>query len=71
MTDLFDLASDRELADRELLISLARAKNKVIKFTGKCLYCNEEINAGRFCPGGECKEDHEREQKMKEISGSK
>lgn len=69
MSTLDDQASDREMADRELSIAQARAKNQPIKFTGFCLSCNDRLKAGRFCPGGECKEDWEREQRMAKIAG--
>jgi len=69
MSDDFDRASDREIADRELSIAQARAKNQPIKFTGFCLSCNERLEIGRFCSGGECKEDWEREQRMAGIAG--
>lgn len=70
MSTLDDRASDEEERHREFSIMSERAKNRKIAFTGACLFCGDDIKAGRFCPGGECKEDHEREQKMKKISGS-
>jgi len=69
MSDEFDRASDREMMDRELSIAQARSKNQPIKFTGRCLYCNEQIKAGRFCPQEDCGEQWEFEQKMKGIMG--
>lgn len=58
--DISDQASDREMMDRELSITQARAKNQPIKFTGRCLYCNAEIKTGRYCDSW-CKEDGEME----------
>jgi len=69
MTDIFDQASDIEEQHRELSIRAARFKNQPIKFTGRCLYCNEEVSNGRFCYGGDCKEDWEFEQKISKIKG--
>ena len=69
MADDFDRASDREMLDRELSIAQARAKNQPIKWTGFCLNCNERLEIGRFCIGGECKEDYEREQRIRGIMG--
>ena len=70
MSDIFDDASDLEQKHRELAIKSARAKNRPMAFTGRCLSCNAEIEkAGRFCPGGECKEQYELEQKMAHIKG--
>ena len=71
MSDDFDRASDREMADRELSIAHARAKNQPIKWTGFCLSCNERLEIGRFCFGGECKEDYELDQRMRQITGKK
>ena len=67
--DIFEEASELEDKHRNLAIKAQRAMNKKMPFTGFCLFCGEPIKIGRFCSGGECKEDHEREQKMKRISG--
>lgn len=69
MSDDFERASDREMAERELNIAHARAKNQPIKFSGRCLSCNAEIEVGRFCPGGECREDYEQELRIRRICG--
>ena len=69
MTDQFEMASDNEMMDRDLNVAHARAQNQPIKFSGRCLSCNAEIEAGRFCPGGECREDYEQELRMKRICG--
>ena len=69
MSDIFDDASDLEEKHRELAIFAARAQNAPIKISGFCLSCNDRLQIGRFCPGGECKEDYEREQKMAKIAG--
>ena len=58
MSDDFDRASDIEMADRELSIAQARAKNQPLKAVTHCLYCNESINIGRYC-SSECREDGE------------
>lgn len=71
MTDIFDQATDIEERYRELSIAAARAKNKPIKYTGHCLYCNTELAKGRFCPQEDCGEQWEREQKMLKIQGRK
>ena len=60
---------DREEKHRELSIAQARAKNQPLKYTGFCLLCNERLEIGRFCVGGECKEDYEREQRIFKIMG--
>jgi len=68
--DVFDQASEKEERDRDLAIQEARAKNKPIKFTGRCLSCNAQVEVGRFCDVW-CREDYELEQKMKRITGKK
>jgi predicted nucleic acid-binding Zn ribbon protein len=60
MSDDFDRASDREMADRELSIAQARAKNQPLKAVTHCLFCNESILIGRYC-SAECREDGEME----------
>ena len=71
MADDFDRASDREMADRELSIAQARAKNQPLKFTGFCLYCNERITIGRFCNKDieDCSDRWHFEQKMRGVMG--
>ena len=66
---LDDQATAHEELERELSIRQARAKNQPLKFTGRCLFCDDTIETGRFCFGGDCKEDWEFEQKMKGIMG--
>ena len=69
MSDIFDDASDLEEQHRELSIKAARANNQPIKFTGRCLSCNAQINkVGRFCDY-ECREQYELEQKVSHIKG--
>ena len=71
MTDIYDQATDKEERDRDLAIQAARAKNQPLKFTGRCLYCNEEITIGRFCNKDieDCADQWEFEQKMRGIMG--
>lgn len=70
MTDIYDQATDKEMRDREIAIKAARAQNQPIAFTGQCLNCEEVITRGRFCDS-ECREDYERSEKMKHLSGRK
>jgi hypothetical protein len=67
--DIWDQATEQEEQHRNLSIKQARAKNQPIAFSGRCLSCNAEIETGRFCPGGECKEQYELEQKIAHIKG--
>ena len=68
MSDEFDMASDREMAERELNIAHARAQNQSIKVSGFCLSCNERLEVGRFCDNF-CRDDYEQEQRMRMICG--
>jgi hypothetical protein len=69
--DISDQASDRELFDTELAVKYQRGQNKPIKYTGRCLYCNEQITIGRFCNKDieDCSDRWEFEQKMRGIMG--
>ena len=69
MTDIFDKATEQEEHFRDISIRSARAKNQPIKFTGHCLYCNEQLTQGRFC-SAECREDYEMAQKYHRIRGN-
>ena len=70
MSDLFDKASDGEMRDRDLAIRQARASNQPIKFTGRCLSCNAQVEKGRFCDAW-CREDYELVERMRLITGRK
>lgn len=58
--DIFDKAQELELAQREISIKQARARNQPLKAVTHCLFCNEQITKGRFC-SAECREDGEME----------
>ena len=70
MTDIWDQATEQEERHRDLSIQQARAKNQPLKFTGHCLYCNEQITQGRFC-SAECREDQEMADKCNRIRGNR
>lgn len=63
MTDTFDEASNIEDLERTLLIQAVRNR-KEMPFTGRCLYCNAEIDKGRYCDAS-CRDDHELEQRVR------
>ena len=72
MSDIFDMASDREMADRALCEKVDREQEKAIKYTGHCLNreCGVPLPNGlRYCPDEDCKEQYEFQQKMKGIMG--
>lgn len=68
MNDIADDAYQAEENHRESALNLAR-KQKEIKFTGFCMNCNNQLTEGRFCPGGECREDFELAQRIGRIKG--
>jgi hypothetical protein len=66
-SDIFDDASDMEQMHRDILINEIR-KQKPLKTTGRCLYCNAELSDRKFCDV-HCAADWENEQRLKRISG--
>ena len=63
MTDIFDLATEREEMDRE--IALRARKQEGPEATGSCLECGEPVDEGRrWCPGVECRDQWELKAKM-------
>ena len=71
MTTLDDQASDQEEKHRKYSIAEVRARNQPIKYRGRCLFCNAQVELERWCPGGECKEDWEQEQRIRQICKSR
>lgn len=67
--DEFDRATEIEEAEREACV--ARAMNKPgMQPTGCCRNCGAKLeNDWLFCPGGECRDDFEKQQRMKRIRG--
>ena len=57
MSDVFDQASDREQADRDL--ALQGRKPEGPRATGECLWCDEPVEDGRRWCGAECREKWE------------
>lgn len=70
MTDIYDQATFIEERDRELSIAHVRAQNQPIKFSGRCLSCNAQIESGRYCDSW-CREDHEQELRIRIICGKR
>ncbi len=55
MTDIFDLATEREEMDREIALRVRKPEGP--KPTGRCLWCDEPVEEGRrWCPGVECRD---------------
>lgn len=62
MTDFID--NTTEIEDRLLNLRIAAARNSTLPpVTGRCFNCDEPVDAGRFCLGGECQTDWERRQR--------
>ncbi|PPS58856.1 hypothetical protein CRX72_23970 [Pantoea sp. BRM17] len=62
MCDIADDASDLEILNVE--IALANRPKTAIEFTGKCHYCEEAIDKGRYCTV-ECRDDGEKIERAK------
>lgn len=67
MADDIDRAQVEE--QRFLAVALLNMRAEALPFTGQCYYCGETIDRGPFCPGSECRDDYDREQKLRRISG--
>lgn len=66
MTDLFDQASMREEQDRELCIGMARRAAESVPATGRCHWCDASVPPGyKFCDS-DCRDDWERDRKIRE-----
>lgn len=68
MTDVFDQASDRETQDRELCIKMARDKHRFLPPIGKCHWCGEVVSESRRFCDSDCRDDYERDLKLRNRS---
>ena len=69
MTDIYDQATFREEQERERSIAAARRVGKLLEANGACHWCGEALRAGkRFCDA-DCRDDYERQEKMKARNG--
>lgn len=64
MSDVIDRAN--ELADLHLEAALEnqRLKSRQLQYVGRCHNCDNPLEEGLFCPGGECADDHARRERM-------
>ena len=72
MSDVIDMASDRELLDREIALREARraAEREKLPGLGQCHYCDEETPPGaRFCDS-DCRDAWQREQAARRRAGN-
>lgn len=57
MSDVIDMACEREQRDRELAIANAARSAPAMPPTGVCYYCQDEVSEGaRFCDAY-CRDD--------------
>jgi hypothetical protein len=47
-----------------------RNKGKALLYSGYCYYCYEEVHSPHIFCNNECRDDWEKEQRMKKINGS-
>lgn len=61
MADVFDQASDREIADRDAAISatLASIRSNKLQPVGRCHNCDEPLAPPMLFCDGDCSADHE------------
>jgi hypothetical protein len=64
-----DMLDDADAAQALYIQNAMANKKKVPEKTGFCLACGEEVE-GAFCDAG-CREDYEKLEKMRKISGKK
>jgi len=64
-----DRASDREDIARAAAVEAVRARIERLPSLGYCYYCGEALRAGkRFCDA-DCRDDYERQEKMRARTG--
>lgn len=64
-----DRAAEREDIDREAAVAAIRRRIEAMPSLGYCYYCGEALRAGkRFCDS-DCRDDYERQEKMKARTG--
>lgn len=50
-------------------MQLQKHRVTTVPFSGFCLHCNEPVQERRFCDG-DCRAEHERQAKLKRITGA-
>jgi len=60
MADIFDQATEREIQEREIALSLARAQKRTIEATGFCLSCGEKVTEEKRWCDSTCRDDWEK-----------
>jgi hypothetical protein len=65
--DIIDVANDAA----ETMLEAQRSMRKpTLKARGSCYYCEDAVGLGKlFCPGEDCRNDYEREQRIRAQQG--
>jgi hypothetical protein len=64
MADDIDRANELADLEREAAIYWAQ-RRKILPYVGRCYNCDEPLEDGIFCHGGECCEDYRKREAMK------
>jgi hypothetical protein len=65
--DIIDVAND---AAETMLEAQRTYRKPVLKAKGACYYCGDAVGLGKlFCPGEDCRNDYEREQRIRAQQG--
>ncbi|NMV36794.1 DUF2116 family Zn-ribbon domain-containing protein [Ralstonia insidiosa] len=72
MADAADIAGyHEETFHAALLTVVRRAAHMPVRRTGACRFCGERISLDRAFCDIDCRDDHEREERIRELSGSR
>jgi hypothetical protein len=65
--DVIDVAND---AAETMLEAQRSVRKPVLKPRGTCHFCEDAVGLGKlFCPGEDCRNDYEREQRIRAQQG--
>jgi hypothetical protein len=60
MADFADDAAEVTEMNLQVALQNARGMSRPHPFTGICRNCDDPVQTGAFCPGGECRDDYQR-----------
>lgn len=66
-----DRAFDLECISRNQAILGVKARFEALPYTGYCHYCKEATGATKIFCDPECRDDYDRQEKLKHINGRK
>jgi len=67
MSDEADVGNDN--AELFLAAALANRKRMYLQACGHCYYCDETVQRGALFCSSECRDDHQKEQRIRQIKG--